>query len=225
MSFVHDSKFLPLLPNLVDNTTRIGRTYRLDDGTEYPSITTVLKDTGDKTALINWKKRVGDAEAAKVSAKATSHGTLVHSTIEKILDNVEPTEVLPVETQKPIDNITPVLHKHMSIIYAQEVPLCSHLLKCAGRVDCVGTWDGEPAIIDFKTSRKDKKKEWIEDYFIQTTAYSLMWEEWTKQRINKIVILIALSEPYIYHDPYQLFVAEPKHYMRPLKDRLNEYYR
>ena len=108
-------------------------------------------------------------------------------------------------------SIKPVIDEHINNIYAQEIPLYSNYLKLAGRVDCVAEWDGKLAIIDFKTSRKVKKKEWIDNYFMQAAGYAVMFEEITKTPITKLVILIAVDE-----NPPQVFVEHRDNYIAKL---------
>ena len=101
----------------------------------------------------------------------------------------------------------------------QEASLWSRHLKVAGRVDCVGQFDGKPAIIDFKTSRIPKKKEWISDYFMQACGYSIMWEERTTIPIAKLVIMITPSQG----DP-QIFVEHRDTWVKPLQDQIKYFY-
>ena len=91
-------------------------------------------------------------------------------------------------------------------------------LGVAGRCDCIGVWDNELAIIDWKTSNKLKKEEWVEDYFLQATAYSIMYEERTKQPVGKAVIVIAVEG-----DQPQVFVKRTKNYWTILEETLNEW--
>ena len=91
-------------------------------------------------------------------------------------------------------DVKPVLDKRLNTVFAQEAPLYSNNLSLAGRVDCVGVWDNKPAIVDFKTSRKPKKKEWIDGYFMQCCAYAIMWEERTGMQITQLVKVIAGDE-------------------------------
>ena len=104
--------------------------------------------------------------------------------------------------------IKPILDKNVELVYHQEVPLYSDKLRAAGRVDCVCKWNGKDAIVDFKTSSKPKKKEWIQDYFVQATAYSLMFEYVTTYHIPNIVICMAVEngEPLVFEDTIYPYV-------------------
>ena len=96
-----------------------------------------------------------------------------------------------------------MLDKHITKVYATECPLYSDYLKLAGTCDCIAEWDGVPTIVDFKTSKRPKKKADIPNYFAQLAAYAVMWEERTKQPINQIVILVAVQD-----EPPQVFIQK-----------------
>ena len=106
-------------------------------------------------------------------------------------------------------------------IRAQEVPLYSDSLKVAGRVDCIGEYDGQLAIIDFKTSNNNKDRDMIEDYYLQCTAYSIMWEEMTGEHINNIVIIMSVERGMV---PL-VFRETTDKYIEPLVKRVVEYHR
>ena len=167
-----------------------GRRYLSPDGQKYPSITTVL-GVLSKAGIAAWRARVGDEEANKISHRASTRGTAVHDIVEKYLDNEELPEVLPHITAS-LSNLKPSLSR-IGRIFAQESPLYSKHLGVAGRVDCVGEYDGVPSIIDFKTSKKIKKKEWITSYFMQAAAYAIMWEERTGMPITNLVIIMDVD--------------------------------
>ena len=192
-------------------TTEKGRRYVMKDGSHYPSITTVLSILSED-GIAAWRKRVGDDVANAISAKASRRGTAVHYMCEDYINNIDPLhkERMPADIET-FKSIKPVIDEHINNIYAQEIPLYSNYLKLAGRVDCVAEWDGKLAIIDFKTSRKVKKKEWIDNYFMQAAGYAVMFEEITKTPITKLVILIAVDE-----NPPQVFVEHRDNYIAKL---------
>ena len=99
-------------------------------------------------------------------------------------------------------NLQPILDERLSIIYEQECPLYSKYLGVAGRVDCVGVFDGVPSIIDFKTSRKLKKREWVTNYFQQEAAYAIMWEERTGMPITNLVTIMDVDneQPVVFKE-------------------------
>jgi CRISPR/Cas system-associated exonuclease Cas4 (RecB family) len=110
------------------------------------------------------------------------------------------------------------LDTRLTTVYSQEAPLYSEHLGLAGRVDCVGVWDGKNSIIDYKTSRKLKKKEWISGYFMQCAAYAIMWEERTGMPITQLVVLIAVDD----NEP-QVFIEHRDNWVQPLLDVIEQY--
>jgi len=185
-------------PTLQRKTQTNGkRQYVGDDSIPVPSVTTVLSETGDKTALINWRKRVGDAEATRISSEAAGLGTKVHNAIEKY--------ILKEEWDTFGNNHVSVLAKTMTTMMVEngltkidelwgvEVGLIAAGLY-AGTSDAIGVYEGEDAIIDFKTAKKIKKREWIEDYFMQGCAYALAHNEMMGTEIRKVVILMVDRE-------------------------------
>ena len=138
-----------------------GRTYTAPDGSTYPSITTVLSILS-RDSIQAWRARVGEEEANKVSRVAAGRGTAVHDLLEKYVNNDPDFDkgVMPHILQS-FHDVKEQLDTRLSKVYAQEAPLYSNHLGVAGRVDCVGVWDGKNSIVDYKTSRRLKKKEWV----------------------------------------------------------------
>tara|TARA_Y100000593_G_C4298356_1_gene331931 strand:- start:490 stop:1158 length:669 start_codon:yes stop_codon:yes gene_type:complete len=196
------------------------RYYKIDEDKKYPSITTVVGTLPDKVkGLANWRKRVGDKEANRISVQSARKGTAVHDMIEQYLDNS-----LNLESMNPIAvesfrKIQPLLDKYVDKIYMQEVPLWSQHLGVAGRVDCVGHFNDKLSIIDFKTARKPKKKEWISDYFMQACGYSIMWEERTNIPISQLVIMISPTE-----GSPQVYIEDRDTWAQPLLDQIEYFY-
>lgn len=185
------------------------RFYVLPEGIKLKSVTTVLSEKTDKTALFEWRKRVGDKEANKVSVQAGRRGTSVHGIAERYLLNEE--NVYKKEMPANIDSFNKIKHiidKNIDNIYGIELPLFSKTLKAAGKTDLVAYYDNVPSIIDFKTSLKLKKEEWIENYFLQSTAYSMMFESLYKIEVPQIVIMIMVD-----HEEPQIFIKERKNYV------------
>jgi genome maintenance exonuclease 1 len=127
--------------------------------------------------------------------------------------------VMPHILQSFLD-VKDVLDTRLNKVYAQEAPLFSEHLGLAGRVDCVGVWDGKDAIVDYKTSRKLKKKEWIDSYFMQCCAYSIMWEERTGKPITQLVVLIAVD-----NEEPQVFIEHRDNWTEKLWNVINDYRR
>ena len=188
----------------------------------YPSVTSI---TSFKNAAFfkDWRKKIGEDEANRITARATQRGTAFHSIaedyingkldLEKYLEN-NPLSVRMFQSAKDTLNRIDNIHCLESFLY-------SHYLGLAGRVDCIAEFDGELAVIDFKTSTKEKKEEHIENYFVQETAYAAMFLERTGIEVKKIVTLIATEEGSI-----QIF---QKHnlddYLQLLKSYIEEFVR
>jgi genome maintenance exonuclease 1 len=161
----------------------------------YPSVTSI---TSFKNAqfFANWRNKIGEQEANKITARATQRGTAFHSitedyirgslNIDKYLEN-NPLSVRMFQSAKTTLNRINNIHCLESFLY-------SHYLGLAGRVDCIAEFDGELAVVDFKTSTKEKSEEHIEHYFVQETAYAAMFLERTGIEVKKIVTLIAVED-------------------------------
>lgn len=199
-------------------TTDSGRKYKTPEGVNLPSITTVLSILS-RDSIPAWRKRVGEAEANKISHRASSRGTRVHEIIEKYINNDE--DYRNGYTPDIIDSfiaIRPILDDRIGRVFAQEAPLYSNHLGVAGRVDCVAEFDGKLSIIDFKTSLKPKRLDWIKNYFMQESAYAIMWEERTGQPITQLVTIISVDN----HEP-QIFIEHRDNWVRPLKETIAQY--
>ena len=167
------------------------RYYTLEDGTRLPSVTTVL-GAQKKQGIMEWRKRVGEAEANRISKQATGRGTNVHTLCERYLNNESLGDVMP-DAVEMFRSLKPLLNRIDNIHY-QECALWSKQLGMAGRVDCIGEFDGKLSVIDFKTSKKIKHISHIEDYFWQTSAYALMYEEMIGVPIDDLVIIMAVED-------------------------------
>jgi len=180
-------------------TTPVGRHYTNPNGAVYPSITSVLGELS-RDSIEAWRARVGAETANKISHRASTRGTAVHDILEKYVNNQEiPKDTFP-HILNSLNKLKPILNSGISKVYGQEVALYSDYLKLAGRVDCVGVYNGVPSIIDYKTSNKVKKKEWCESYFMQTCFYAIAWEERTGMPITNLVIIMDVdnSEPLVF---------------------------
>ena len=185
--------FFPVPPKLREKRIEGKRHYISPNGIALPSVTTVLSTMGED-GINAWKARVGEVEANKVSTRALANGTELHSIIESFLDNKATESFNNPVSQKLFLQAKDILTNKVNNIRAQEVQLYSEGIGIAGRVDCVAEWDGELSVIDFKSARKKKQKSWIKKYFLQATAYAIMFEELTKTKINKLVILISAED-------------------------------
>ena len=196
------------------------RYYITPTGEKYPSVTSV---TGlmSRDGIKQWRKRVGEETANKISTQAARHGTSAHQLFEDYIknDNFEEKfkSAMPT-TQQAFISLEKELNK-IGTVHALEAPLYSHELQLAGRVDCIAEWDGKLSVIDFKTSAKPKRTEWIQNYFVQETAYAKMFEELTGQRVESIITMIAVS-----NGTSQLFIEEPSEkYVEKLQELRGQY--
>ena len=188
--FIHEN----VLGDLELKTTNENgkRCYVTPDGEKYPSVTTVLSDY-KKEGIIKWRKRVGEKQANKISTQASRRGTKVHKLCEDYLNNELSFDDYTPDNIVMFKSIQSILDD-IELVYGQERTLFSNHLRVGGRVDCVGKFRGKKHIIDFKTSSKPKKEEWIDNYFMQGSAYSVMWEEMTGISIPYIAIIIAVAD-------------------------------
>ena len=214
-TFTH-TPLLQKLPEVYTETINKNRFYVTPEGNKYPSITTVLSGRA-KEGINAWRERVGEAAANRIMRAASSRGTAVHELAENYLNNDELVnqEVLPLfmftQLKSELDNINNIV--------MQEGGLYSDKWGIAGRVDCIADYDGKLTVIDFKTSTKEKKEAWIENYFIQCTAYCEMYEERYGQAIDQIAILIVCED-----GTTQTFVKDKKDYVPLLQPAIDEFW-
>lgn len=194
-SFLHN-KPSSLNFELESQTVNEERIYTTPEGNKYPSVTTVLSSYNSK-AIYEWRKSVGEEEANKISKLASSRGTKLHSLCEKyLLNEMTPLEmnmVMP-DIKSMFNMVRPHIDKNVGTVYCIEQSLYSNKLKLAGRTDCVAQWKDSVAVLDWKTSRKIKDEDMILNYFMQCTAYSIMFEELTGINAENVVILMASTE-------------------------------
>lgn len=172
------------------------RTYRVPNGREYPSQSSVVKITQDPNFLEEWRKRVGDKEADRISNHASTRGTALHLISEYYLTNHPDFERIKRKTMPDALANFAAIRRQLEFvdnIKATELQMFSDELRIAGTVDLIATWKEKLAVIDYKTSRKPKKREWIDHYFMQASGYAKMWEEHTGEKIERLVILMAVD--------------------------------
>ena len=188
--FIHTKREFPSLVQETSNGTRF---YVTPDGKRYPSVTTVLSDHNN-SGILEWRQRVGEEKANQISKQATNRGTRVHKIIEKYLLN-EPIngidEMMP-DSKSLFFKMKSELN-NINNIHCLETRLYSHELRLAGTVDCIAEHKGKMSVIDFKTSKRLKRKADISHYFMQAAAYSKMFTEHTGISIDKLVILIGVD--------------------------------
>jgi ATP-dependent exoDNAse (exonuclease V) beta subunit len=187
-----------------------GKRYYVTPGGEcYRSVTTILSQL-TKDDIQKWRDRVGEQEANKISSSASRRGTKLHLMMEDYVGNVEDFALnkMPTTTSLFLD-IQPFVDSNLEEVYGIEYPLYSDRLRAAGTSDLICKYAGKPTVLDYKTSSKRKKEEWIENYFIQSTAYALMVKERYDLDIEQIVIMIAVEG-----DNPQVFVKDPSDYVK-----------
>jgi genome maintenance exonuclease 1 len=204
------------------------RYYKIPDGGELiklVSITSVISHF-NKKIFIDWRKKVGEEKAQKITNLATGRGTDMHTLIECYLKNVDS---LP--TVRPISDFLFKIAKpklnNINNIHALEVALYSKILGIAGTVDCIAEYNGELAIIDFKSSKKPKPREWIEHYFVQCAAYACMLYELTGIVVKKFVIIMSCETGdcvvYEEYDKEKYMKLLVKYIKKFVNDKLNFY--
>lgn len=205
------------LPELSTEERDNKRYYITPTDARYPSVTTLL-GLASKEGMDAWRKSIGEEEAHRISKYACDLGTLLHEHVEKYLDNhINPLENCTSHSKYMFNGLKENLDKIDNII-VQEKALYSDILRIAGRTDCIAEYDGELSIIDFKTARKEKKEEWIQSYFVQGTAYSLMLEELTGICVSNIVIPMIT-----YESQPMIFKSKRKKHFKELDRILKEY--
>jgi len=179
------------LPQLERETIDGVRYYKVPDDEELLRLVSITSVTSHKNRqiFVKWRKRVGEEEADKITRQATSRGTDMHTLVEYHLKNENLPEVQPLS--EFLFKISKSTLSRINNIHALEGSLYSKQLGIAGTVDCIAEFDGELAIIDFKTSKKPKPREWIEHYFVQCMAYGCMLYEITGIPVKKLVIIMA----------------------------------
>ena len=186
--FNHIDLNLPSLDRETIDGVRYYKVPNQEDLIRLVSITSVTSHF-NKEIFVKWRKKVGEEEANRITKKATSRGTDMHTLVEHHLKNEDLPKVQPISdflfkiSKSTLDNI--------DNIHALESSLYSKELGIAGTVDCIAEYEGELAIIDFKTSAKPKPEDWIEHYFVQCMAYGCMLYEMTGIMVKKLVIIMA----------------------------------
>lgn len=209
---------LPELKQLQTDESTGVRYYLTPTGAKLPSVTTVLGHF-KKKAMIEWRNRVGHEEANKISTRASIRGTKFHNMMESYLRNEDSfmEGVMP-DMKQSFRDMQETLDLIDNIHYI-ESPLFSEKLGVAGRTDVIAEFGGVLSIIDFKTSTKQKKEQWIDNYFEQGTAYALMYEELVGNPIDQIVILIATDDS----DRPQVFIRDKNQYIQNLLEKIHLY--
>ena len=214
--FIHKDTDLSLLPNTKGKKIEGYRFYDID-GQNYPSVTSVL-GIRKKEGLVKWRESIGEDVANWEMNRAARRGKSFHKLVEQYLNNETPSirDVLPLglfRLAKPyIDQI--------NNIRLLEKIMVSPKLTIAGQVDCVAEYNGKLSVIDFKSANKERKEDWIENYFLQCTAYSSMYEETFGEKIEQIVVLLAAED-----GTMTAYVKDPQDYIEELVLSIETFYR
>ena len=208
--------------SVVVHDTPGGRYYEVSPGIYYPSITTVLSESVD---LSWWVEKMGVEESNRIKNTAASRGTQMHDLIERYLANKE----IPLNEEMPTIKTSFLGGRHIldkiDHILFQETVLWSNQLKVAGRMDVAGTFEGISSIIDFKTSNKPKEKDYIGNYFCQTTAYREMLRERYGMNLKQIVIIIFVdgqTEPQVFRETPERYIGVLENKIQNFKGKFND---
>ena len=199
------------------------RHYQTPDGRLVPSVTTVLSATKDMTHLNAWKKRIGEAKAQQIATESANIGTVMHRSLEKHVkgeDRTPGSNLIQQKAHKMANVIIDNGLNNVSEVWGSEVSLYYPELY-AGTTDLVGVYKGEPAIMDFKQARRLKKKEWVEDYYLQLVAYAEAHNKMydTKIKTGRIFICTQNNE-------YQTFdIDNYDHWVGQWYAKLEQYYK
>ena len=211
-----DVPFVPIERESIDGV-RYYKVFGTEELVRMPSITSVIS-WRNKDKFKKWRAKVGEQEANNITRKATHRGTDAHTLIEEYLNNSDTfSDVLPL-SQYLFKQAKPDLNRIDNIL-CQETALYSTELGIAGSVDCIAEFDGELSVIDFKTSAKPKKREWIEDYFVQCAAYACMLYEMKGIMVKKFVIIMTCEdgECVVYEE------RDKKKYINLLSEYIREF--
>ena len=204
------------------STDQGSRTYDVN-GTKLPSVTTILAQTKDQTYLDRWKAKVGNEEAERIKNLSSKRGTSMHKFIEKHITGAGYDDLTEIGrqakpmAQKIIDiGLTPV-----SEYYGSEVSLYYPGLY-AGSTDLVCIHNGKETIADFKQANKPKREEWIEDYFLQISAYAMAHDYVHGSNIEQGVIMVCT--PDLYYQEFKFDGEQMRQYRHKFLERLSQYY-
>jgi genome maintenance exonuclease 1 len=200
------------------------RVYQTPDGEKLPSVTTILSATKDQTHLIEWRKRVGEENAAQITKEAAGVGTAMHANLERFLigEQRQPgNNPVHVQANKMADVIIENGLSKMDEIWAMEQSLYFPGLY-SGTTDLVGVYDGEPAVCDHKQTNKPKKAEWVEDYYVQLVAYILAHNEVYGTNIRRGVIFMCSRD--LQYQQFDLTKDNFNKYEDMWLSKVEEYY-
>ena len=218
--FEHEDLSHLIKDEAVEVTIEGKRHYTSALGLAYPSISTILGYQAGPW-LHEWRKRVGAEEANRIGRKAATNGTKVHTMAEDYINNEYELPESEMPYYKQVFWALQKALKPLTKVHAQEVRLYSDYLQIAGRCDTVGVYNGKISIIDFKTSKRIKTHEQLENYFVQTCAYAIMFEERTGIPINQLVIISLIegqNDPVVSIEKRNTWWPKLKGYIKDYQD-------
>ena len=205
------------LPQIQSTNLEGKRFYKTPQGQVYPSVTTITS-LHNKEGILEWRKRVGEQEANKISTQAASRGTRVHKLCEDYLNNELSLEKAMPNSIALFKQIKPYIDEFIDEVYGIECPLYSDHLRVAGRSDCIARFDGKVSVVDFKTASKPKQEHWIQNYFMQCSAYAFSFDVRIVISVPRIAILVAFEG-----DSPQLFIKKRDEYIDMFIDYRKRY--
>jgi len=200
------------------------RVYQTPDGEKLPSVTTILGATKDMTALNEWRKRIGEDKAAQITREAAGVGTAMHANLERFIigEQRQPgNNPVHVQANAMADVIIENGLSKLSEVWALEQSLYFPGLY-SGTTDGIGVFDGEPAVFDHKQTNKPKKEEWVEDYYLQLTAYILAHNEVYGTDIRRGVVFMCSRD--LQYQQFNLLPQDFNKYQDMWLDKVQEYY-
>ena len=212
----------PPFPELEVHNIKGLRFYETPTGEKYPSITTVLgKQPGKQKGLQEWRERVGVAQAQIISGKAARRGSVFHNIVENYLLDKDISDFKQQNFMAwcMFGEMKSHLDEKINEIVLQEQTMFSPKFKVAGRCDLIGVYKNKLSVVDFKTTTRTKKEEWIDDYFIQCAAYASMFEEHTGEPVEDVVIMMVAEDGEV-----QLFEKKTADYLPKLEEIMDDFY-
>jgi len=200
------------------------RVYQTPDGETLPSVTTILSATKDMTALNEWRNRIGHEKAQQITTEAAGIGTAMHNNLERFIAGLERMpgkNLVHVQANKMADVIIENGLSKVDEVWAMEQSLYYPGL-FSGTTDLVGVYSGEPAVMDYKQTNRPKKKEWVDDYMIQLTAYIMAHNEVYGTDIRRGVVFMCSRD--LEYQQFDLLPDEYAHWEKQWINKVDEYY-
>ena len=212
----------PPFPELEVHNIKGLRFYETPSGEKYPSITTVIgKQPGKQKGLQEWRERVGVKQAQIISGKAARRGSVFHNIVENYLQDNDISDFKQQNFMAwcMFGEMKSHLDEKINEVVLQEQTMFSPKFKVAGRCDLIGVYKDKLSVVDFKTTTRTKKEEWIDDYFIQCAAYASMFEEHTGEPVEDVVIMMVAEDGEV-----QLFEKKTADYLSKLEEIMDNFY-